>query len=178
MKKFLFICSFIGAVLCANAQNVWQPDSVIQCKGKSAQEITEIAYSWASSYFATLSPVVDKIDNQVIVAINMPFQINNPSWAAGSGMVSGVVKIVARDGRFKIRCENFSHVSSTPKYSDFWSMGTVLEECPEMYKKGMKWKQKREVYKRLLEKLNKFAEQLFIDASDIENAVLVEEEDW
>lgn len=178
MKKIIVLlislCAFV-----TNAQNVWQPDTVIQADGKSPDQIIACATQWASSNFAEFSPVISTSETSLTVMLNLPFSINNMTWAAGSGYITGQVKIQARDGRFKIVLSNFNHFSTNRQYSDWWSMGLILESIPEQWSKGMKWKQKREVYKRVLEKLNNFSQSVFDSAATyIKDCTPIMEEDW
>lgn len=58
-------------------------------------------------------------------------------------------------------------------------MGLILEETPEQWAKGLKWKQKREVYKRVLEKLNKLKDASFKSAAEyIPNCTPKANDDW
>lgn len=168
--------------LCAfgiKAQNVWQPDSVIQAPNKTPEQIIACATQWASTYFAEFSPAITSDETSLTVMLNLPFSINNMTWAAGSGYITGQVKIQAREGRFKIALSNFNHSSTSRQYPDWWSMGLILESTPEQWVKGMKWKQKREVYKRVLEELTAFSKSVFTSAATtIPNCTPTVEEDW
>lgn len=169
-------------VLCAfgiKAQNVWQPDSIIQAPDKTQEQIIACATQWAASNFAEFSPTITSDETSLTVMLNLPFKINNMTWAAGSGYITGQVKIQAREGRFKISLSNFNHFSTNKQYTDWWSMGLILESTPEQWIKGGKWKQKREVYKRVLEKLNSFSQSVFTSAAtSIPSCTPVVEEDW
>lgn len=180
MKRLaFFILLMCSCFYSMSAVELWQRDSVFQCPGKSAQEITMSAKAWANSYFAIVSPIVSAHDNVVFVYLDMmKFSISNWHWAAGSGYLSGMVRIIAREGRYKVVLSNFNHISADPDYSNWWSMGTILEDIPEEWKHGWKWKQKREVYKRVLEKLNSLANSTFKDASEIITRKTKVEDDW
>lgn len=180
MKRLaFFILLMCSCFYSMSAAELWQRDSVFQCPGKSAQEITMTAQAWADSYFAIASLTVIVKENVVTVYLNMiPFKISNLNWAAGSGYLSGMVQIIAREGRYKVVISHFNHISSNTEYNDWWSMGTILEDIPEEWKHGWKWKQKREVYKRVLEKLNSLANSTFKDASEIITRRAKIEDDW
>lgn len=178
MKQKLFVLFLTLASFC-QAQNVWSPDSVIQAPGKSAQEIAKCATQWASTAFAQFSPAISTTDDSVIINVVLPFNINNLSYAPGSGSITGAITVRARDGRFKIGFDQFNHTSSCIQSQDWWSMGLILEDIPEQWVKGWKWKQKREVYKRILEKLNQLADSIFESAgNNIPSCSPIIEKDW
>lgn len=179
MKKLLFLIFTVLAIT-SNAQNVWAPDSVIQCPGKSVNEIISCATNWALLHFAEDSPSITTNDNVITIELQkIPFEIKNLTWQAGSGYLTGFVNIEAKEGRFKIRLLNFNHFSSNRQYNDWWTMGLIADGIPEKYQKGAKWKQKREVYKRVLEFLNNLKEDSFKSAAEfVQNCNADEEEDW
>ena len=169
----LFFC------ISVNAQNVWQPDTVITAPGKTPEQIVNCATQWASSTFAQFSPIISNDGNSITITLTLPFKIKNMSYSAGSGFLGGQIRIQARDGRFKIGMSNFNHTSSNISYNDWWSMGLILESTPEQWVNGFKWKQKREVYKRILETLNKVKDSTFISAAEyIPSCTPIVEEDW
>ena len=175
------IISYILLFLCisVNAQNVWQQDTVIAANGKSPEQIINCATQWAASSFAQFSPDISNDENSVNIILNIPFDIKNFSYAAGSGYLIGHIKIQAKDGRFKIEMYNFNHTSTSRSYAEWWSMGLILENTPEQWVDGAKWKQKREVYKRIIEALNKLKLSTFISAAEyIPSCTPKEEEDW
>lgn len=180
MKNFiLLIFAFFAYTLGCNAQNVWQQDTVISTPGKSKQQIINCAKQWATSSFAQFSPTIFNDENSITINLSLPFEIKNMSYAAGSGKLIGQIKIYAKDERFKIELSNFDHVSSNPRYTEWWSMGLILENTPEQWANGAKWKQKREVYKRILEALNTLKISTFNSAAEyIPACTPIEEEDW
>ncbi|MCH5346137.1 MAG: DUF4468 domain-containing protein [Muribaculaceae bacterium] len=179
MKKLISLLLFVLSCVSVNAQDVWQPDTVISAQDKTPEQILICSSQWAATTFAQLSPTISSDDNSVVILLNIPFKINNMTWAAGSGYITGQIKIQARDGRFKVTLSNFNHFSTSTQSPDWWSMGLILESTPEQYQKGLKWKQKREVYKRVLEDLNEFKEFVFTSAAtQIPNCSPKEEEDW
>lgn len=147
-----------------SAQALWSAEKVIQVPGKTADEIAACAENWLAVELAQLGAEVTRVGDEVIAPLIIDFKINNITYSAGSGLLTGKVTIKCRDGRCKIIMDDFRHASTNPQYSDWWSMGTILQETPEAWQKGLKWKQKREVYKRVLEYLEKNSGQLFVNA--------------
>ena len=178
MRKLIFLILLIVS-LGIRAQNVWEQDTVVNAPDKTPEQIVSCATQWAATNFAQFSPVISTEGNTVTIILDLPFNIKNLSYSAGSGYITGEIKIQTREGRFKITLSNFNHFSTNNSYADWWSMGLILDSTPQQWVKGMKWKQKREVYKRVLEKLNEFSESVFNSAANqIPNCVPKEEEDW
>ncbi len=166
----------------AIAQEPIVRDSVIQMQGMNPTQIYDGVKKWFVVSCVDARDVIqidDPANGSIVGKLFFPFEIKNMTYAAGTGFVSVVVDIKIRDGRFKIKMSDFNHTSTHPTYSEWWSMGFVREEVPEEWKKGMKWKQKREVYERLLPTIEEYIKNKFTSLSDyLKTYTPSEEEDW
>lgn len=183
MKK-IFLIGILS--LCfsnfAFAQEPIVRDSVIQMQGMNPTQIYDGLKKWFVVSCVDARDIIqidDPANGSIVGKFFFPFEIKNMTYAAGTGFVSVVVDIKIRDGRFKIKMSDFNHTSTHPSFSEWWSMGFVREEVPEEWKKGMKWKQKREVYERLLPAIEQYVQQKFVSLSDyLKTYTPSEDEEW
>lgn len=164
------------------AQNLFERDSVIQVQHLNSAQIFDGVKRWFVSSCKDSRDVIqieDKANGSIVGKFFFPFEINNLTYAAGTGYVSFVVDIKIREGRFKVKLTNFSHTSTSPSYSEWWSMGYVKEEIPNEWKSGFKWKQKRGVYKHLLPEIEDYSQTIFYSLSNyLQQYKPDEDDDW
>lgn len=183
MKQILLLFTFFVSVLCSYANEPFARDSVLQANGLTSQQIYESLKKWFITNAKYDSRYIiehdDKENKHLVGRMNFNYKANSMSWAAGSGHISVVIEIMARDGRFKIRLSDFRHTSEHPKYSDHWSIGTVTTEIPEEWASGFKTKQQRETYKRVLPRCQEIADLLIHDIAEYAvDFKPIEEDDW
>lgn len=183
MKKILLILFLVTTALYSYANEPFARDSVIQASGLSSQQIYESLKKWFitnAKYDSRYIIEHDDVTNKHLVGrMNFNYKANSVNWSAGSGHISVVIEIMARDGRFKIRLSDFKHTSEHPQYADHWSLGTVTTEIPEEWASGWKTKQQRETYKRVLPRCQEIADMLIHDISEYAvDFKPIEDEDW
>ena len=173
---------FLTAV-CANANEPFARDSVIQAKGLNSKQIYESLKKWFISNAKYDSRYIiehDDAENKHLVGrMNFNHRVNSLTWGAGSGNISVVIEIMAKEGRFKIRLSDFRHTSDHPKYASAWSVGTVTSEIPEEWASGFKTKQIRETYNRVIKRCHEIADLLIGDIAEYaKDFKPIENDDW
>lgn len=183
MKKLLLILFLVTTTLCSYANEPLARDSVIQASGLSSQQIYESLKKWFIANAKYDSRYIiehdDPTNNHLVGRMNFKYKANSMTWAAGSGHISVVIEIMAKDGRFKVRLSDFNHTSEHPQYADQWSLGTITTEIPEEWASGWKTKQQRETYKRVLPRCLEISDMLINDISEYAlDFKPIEEENW
>ena len=183
MKK-IFLVGIIS-LFCSNFVNAQVPierDSVFQTPGLSISQIYDGVKKWfvvSCSDSRDVIQIDDPANGSIVGKLFFPYDAKSLSNSASYGFVSVVVDIKIREGRFKIKFSDFNHTSTHPKYSEWWSMGLVKKEIPDEWKSGLKWKQKRDVYNRLLPFIDNYINQKLTSLSGYMKAYIpTEEEDW
>lgn len=183
MKKIFLIFLVLATALCAHANEPFARDSVIQAPGLDSQQIYESLKKWFISNAKYDSRYIiehdDAANKHLVGRMNFVYNANSMTWAAGSGHISVVIEIMAREGHFKVRLSDFRHTSEHPQYAAHWSLGTVTKEIPEEWASGFKTKQQRETYKRVLPRCQEIAEMLLHDVAEYAaDFKPIEEDDW
>jgi len=183
MKKIILFLIFAICLCNAKAQKAYERDTVIQVPGKSIEQIYEGLRTWFISSFEKDSRDIIQVDDpangSIVTKLHFPFVIKHLTWAGGSGYVTCMLDLKIREGRYKIKLYDFIHTSTNNPNVTNWNVGLVTEELPKEWEKGMKYKQEREVYKRLFPKVTTFADAIIlsIDAY-MKSFTPSEEEDW
>lgn len=184
MKKILL--AGILALCFSNlvfAQDPFERDSVFQSKDLSVKQI----YDGLKKWFVTMSvsdsrnviQVDDAQNGSLVGRITFDFKYDNLTWGASTGYITVVFDIKIRDGRYKVKLTDFTHISNHPKYADGWSLGVITEVMPAEWEKGWKFKQNRAVYKKVRERCEEIQSYIFSEiGSYMGNYKPVEEEDW
>lgn len=183
MKKVILMLVLLLAAISAGANEPFARDSVIPAGDLSSQQIYESLKKWFitnAKYDSRYIIEHDDAQNKHLVGrMNFNYICKHVNWAAGSGHISVVIEIMARDGRFKIRLSDFRHVSENPKFPEHWSLGAITEEIPEEWASGWKTKQQRETYKRVLPRCKEIAELLIGDIAEYARDFKpIEGDDW
>ena len=183
MKKILLLLVVCLCASAVKAQNAYERDTVIQVPNLNTTQIYEGLRNWFITSFKKDSRDIIQIDDpqngSIIAKLHYPFVIKHITWAGGSGVVEFVLDLKIRDGRFKIKLRDFFHTSTSDIGASSWSMGLIKEALPQEWEKGWKFKQQREVYKRLLPDIDTYSTVIIsgIDAY-MQSYKPSDEEDW
>ncbi len=183
MKKLLLLSVSLLMALAAFANEPYARDSVIHAEGLSSDQIYESLKKWFITNAKYDSRYIiqhdDAANKHLVGKMNFKFIVNHLTWHAATGVVEVVIDVMARDGRFKIKLSDFQHVSTEPRWGPMWSIGTVTTELPDEWKKGFKYKQHREVYKRVFPRCQEIADLLLHDIAEYaKDFKPIEAEDW
>lgn len=113
------------------AQDPVACSEVIQMEGLSQREIYNTAKNWLITSFKSAKDVIqmDDVEGGLIIGKgSTDYKNKSITYAASSGYISFVIKIQARDGRFKITVSDYRHTSTHSQYGDFWSMGLITDQ--------------------------------------------------
>lgn len=183
MKKvllLLFVALFQLPVL---ANDMFQADTIIRVDNLDSAHIYDGLKKWFitnAKYDSRYIIEQDERENRHLVGrMNFKYVNNSLTYNAGTGHISVVIDIMARDGRFKIKLTDFSHTSHHPQFAHQWSVGTVTDSIPEEWAKGWKKKQIRETYKKVRERCDEIKTQLLSDLAEYcKEFKPIDEEDW
>lgn len=183
MKKMLLIFIMLITAMLSYANEPLARDSVIQASGLTAQQIYDSLKKWFVANAKYDSRYIiehdDAANKHLVGKMNFRYQAKHINYAPGSGHISVVIEIMARDGRFKIRMTNFCHTSEHPKFANNWSVGTVTSKIPEEWATGWKNTLMRGTYERVFKRCQEFSNQLLQDIAEYaKDFKPIEEEDW
>lgn len=183
MKKLILLLSILWIAVSAFANEPLSRDTVISVPEKSASQIYDGLKKWFITNAKFDSRYIieqdDKESKHMVGKIAFSHRVSNITWAAGSGYITVVIDVMARDGRFKLRLSDFNHKSDNPKYSSHWSLGTITEELPEEWAKGFTTKQWRETYKRVRTRCDEIINTIFNTVGEYcKEFNPIEEDDW
>lgn len=183
MKRLLFFLSLICIAATAFAEQPLSRDTVIAVPEKSASQIYDGLKKWFITTARFDSRYIieqdDKENKHMVGKIAFPHRVESLTYGAGSGVITVVIEVMARDGRFKLRLSDFNHKSDHPRFASHWSLGRITEELPEEWEKGFKTKQWRETYKRVRPHCEEIVNSIFGAVSEYCTEFKpIEEEDW
>lgn len=183
MRKFILFLLILCSSLSVSAVEPYSRDSVIQAKGLSSQQIYESLKKWFITNAKFDSRYIiehdDAANKHLVGRMTFRYNCSNINWAAGSGHISVVVDVMARDGRFRIKLSDFNHISEDKDYAYHWSLGTVTSEIPEKWASGWKTKQQRETYKRVIKRCQEYADFVLHSVAEYaKDFKPIEAEEW
>ena len=134
MKKFALLFFFLLSVA-LNAQDdgvkPLELDTVIQVNDASKQQIYDGLKTWFVENAKVDSRFLLQIDNKDdgLLQGKLTYEVvwNNLTWAALTGYVEIVFNIQIREGRFRLKLYNVTHISTEPNrnFARQWSQGLV-----------------------------------------------------
>ena len=183
MKKvllLLFVALFQLPVL---ANGMFQADTIIRVDNLDSAHIYDGLKKWFitnAKYDSRYIIEQDERENRHLVGrMNFRFAVNNLTYAAGSGHISVVIDIMARDGRFKLKLTDFVHHSDNMSAGYNWSVGTITDSIPPEWAKGWKNKLMRGTYNRARKRCDEIKAELFTDLAEYcKEFKPIDEEDW
>lgn len=183
MRKFLSTILFAILSLSLFAQNEpIQNDSVLQVPNVSSDQIYQRINAWFVSFAKhdsrSLIQLQDDEKKHIVGSFSFPYHDNALSYLNMEGYITAVFDITARDGRFRVKCYQYSHSSSKAPGNQDFEMGILYNDVPDNTT-GMT---RRMSYKHILKKVKPLINTQWLSMlSEMEKAVntqLTTEEDW
>lgn len=183
MKKILLLFSIIWMATSAFANQPLYRDTVISVPDKSASQIYDGLKKWFITNAKFDSRYIieqdDKENKHMVGKFSFPHRVNSLTWGGGSGYITVVIDVMARDGRFKLVLSDFNHKSDYTSNEAYWSLGTITEEIPEEWATGLKKIHKRETYKRVRPHCDEIVNTIFSAVAEYcKEFKPIEEDDW
>lgn len=130
MKKLLITLLSVISILPLSAKApIGKPfaiDTVIPIENASADLLYKTANVWIAKRFRSANDVIQLNDAEtahIIGKASIKFEVDNFTWYVLSGYIRYTIDFQAKDGRFRLKINNFSH----EPYRDDWRMGLIYD---------------------------------------------------
>ncbi|MDE5785354.1 MAG: DUF4468 domain-containing protein [Duncaniella sp.] len=179
MKKFISVLVLVITALSVSAQvKPLTFSEVIQADGKSQAQIFGGLREWVATTFVsgkTVTQMEDPTTGTIILKAEFPFK-KGGIYSAYEGHVSYMLKLQAKDGRFRVEMSNISH-ENKPGNAQHCSLG-LITTAEKSGKGGLDKGSHNKIWKEVKEKAQ---EQFNLLVSSLKSASLdgsSTEEDW
>lgn len=154
MKKLFFLLFAILATTLNAQEKSLSYAEVIQAEGKNQSNIYSALREWVATSFVSgkaVTQLEDESTGTIILKAIMPYKPGNVFMSAYTGKLNYMLKLQAKDGRFRVEMSGISHENDPGKASDC-SLGTLTtaEKCP---RGGMNKSTHTKAWKDMKEKL-------------------------
>lgn len=182
MKRSLIFILTLFISYVGYCQEPISKDSVIQVPGITAEQIYQRINTWFVSFAKhdsrSLIQLKEDDKKHLVGTFSFAYHDNSLSYLNMEGYITAVFDITARDGRYRVKCSQYSHFSSKKPGDRDFEIGILYAEMPEDTP-GMT---RRMSYKHLLKKVKPMIESQWQSMlSGMLSAVKTEtsvEEDW
>jgi hypothetical protein len=173
-----FIIPLLLLPFFVNAQDVLTYSDTIKVEGRLKADIITKAKVYLAQAFKDSKEVIQMEDKEAGILIgkgSFAYEFSEPRMTCnegnGKGTVSFTIKLMARDGRFKLDLSDIIHESKIDPNVNFG----LLYVTPPDLNSGMMARCRRDIYKEIMSRIKAIRIQI---RDGITSEVLKEEGDW